>query len=210
LKSSLESIEGYFRENLGIYTFVTLIFLAGIVTGALLVRFLDETQITELSEHLSVFQDNIEEKEEEIFEPRQLLMNSYQRNIIFLIITYLLGMLWLGFPFILLILLLRGAALGFTVGFIVYDSAFQGLIFSFAAVLPHNILLVPSYIISSAVATTYSLLKLKGRFSSKHLSQSYFPQYCFLMVVMLLVVLMGGIVEAYITPALIKISLSII
>jgi stage II sporulation protein M len=200
----------YIRENLGIYTLVACFFLAGIITGSILLRFMQASQMTELSTAVLHFMDGL--KNETFFlKPLELLKVSYQKNILFLLVMWLLGLLWMGFPFILFILLLKGFSLGFTVGFLIRDYALKGMIFCLAAVLPHNIILVPAYIVAAVTATTFSLIKIKDRMKRKYIDRSqYFSQYCILMLIILFFILLGGLVEAYITPVFMRLTVNII
>lgn len=200
----------YIRENLGIYTIVTAFFLAGIILGPVLLGFLQKNQVTELSTAVGYFFDGIKNNSINILQPLVLLKTSYQKNILLLIILWVLGLLWMGSPFILLLLLIKGFAIGFTVGFMVKHYSLKGIIFCLAAILPHNILLVPVYLITGATAVTFSILKIKDRIAKKHADRSrYFQQYCIMMFVMLVLVLIGGLVEAYITPVFMQLVIDI-
>ncbi len=201
----------YIRENLGIYTVVTLFFLAGVIAGPILLGFLQESQVTELGTAMSYFFEDLKNDADTVLRPLELLKTSYQKSILLLLLLWLLGLLWMGFPFILLLLFLKGFATGFTVGFMVRHYSLKGIIFCLAAVLPHNIILVPGYLIAGATAMTFSILKVKGRFAKKHADRRlYFQQYCIMMFAVLVFALFGGLVEAYITPVFMELVINII
>lgn len=201
----------YIRENLGIYTVVTAFFLAGIIAGPILLGFLQDNQVTELGTAMSCFFDGLKNDADIVLQPLELLKTSYLKNILLLSVLWLLGLLWMGFPFILLMLLLKGFAIGFTVGFMVRHYSLKGIIFCLAAVLPHNIILVPGYLIAGATAMTFSILKIKNRLAKKHTDRRlHFQQYCMMMFAALVFVLFGGLVEAYITPVFMELVINII
>ncbi|RJX23648.1 MAG: stage II sporulation protein M [Dethiobacter sp.] len=201
----------YLRENLGIYTVVIIFFGAGIISGSVLLRFLKESQLAELNTAVSYFMEGLKNESYNMLQPLDLLKVSLQKNILFHFMLWALGFLWIGFPFILVVLALKGFALGFTVAFIVYRSALKGLIFCLAAVLPHNLLLLPAYLVAAATALTLSLLKLKERLGKKRTDRNhYYRGYCYLMLLLLVIILMGGLVEAYITPVFMRLVISII
>ncbi len=199
----------YIRENMGIYTVVTLFFLAGIVAGPIAVRLLTEKQLTDLSNAISYFLEDL--KADNILTSAELLKTSLQKNILFFCIVWALGFLWIGFPLVLTILALKGFALGFTVAFIVYRSSLKGLLFSLAALLAHNLILVPAYILISAAALTLSLLKFKDRLHKKHIDRSkFYRDYCYFALLIFSFILLGALVEAYITPVFIRLAISVL
>ncbi|MGI6309047.1 MAG: stage II sporulation protein M [Dethiobacteria bacterium] len=201
----------YIRENLGIYTLVASFFLAGIIAGALLLRFLGEGQLVELNTTITYFLKGLKSETFVPLQPAELLRTSYRKNVLFLLVIWLLGLAWFGFPLILFSLTFKGFALGFTVAFLVRLVALKGVIFCLAALLPHNLLLVPAYIAAVTTATTFSLLKLNDRLAKKRTDRShYYRQYCYFMFLILIIVLAGGLVEAYITPVFMQLTVSII
>lgn len=211
LKNFKRAFLEYIRENLGIYTIVTAFFLTGIITGSVLLRLMDENELAELYTAVSYYIDLLKNDSFEALKPLELLRASYQKDILFLLIIWLLGLLWMGSPFILVVLVLKGFALGFTVGFLVKNFALKGLIFCFAAVLPHNILLIPAYIIAAVTAASFSIIKFKDRLAKKHADKNhFFQQYNLMMFLIFLVILAGGLVEAYITPVFMRLAISVL
>ncbi len=201
----------YIRENLGIYIVVTAFFLAGLLAGPILLGFLQDGQVTELSAAMSHFFEGLKKDADTLLRPLEILKTSYQNNVPLLLALWLLGLLWMGFPFVLLLLLFKGFAIGFTVGFMVKHYSLKGIVFCLAAVLPHNIILVPVYLIAGATAMTFSILKIKSRFNKKNANRGlYFQQYCMMMFVVLVFVFFGGLVEAYVTPVFMELVVNII
>lgn len=201
----------YIRENLGIYTVVTLFFLVGIIAGPISVRFLSEKQMAELSTAVSYFLENLKSDTYNILTPVELLKTSLQKNVLFFFVVWILGFLWIGFSLVLPVLALKGFALGFTVAFIVYRSSLKGLLFCLAALLPHNLILVPAYIFSSAAALTLSLLKFKDRLHKKRPDRSkFYRDYGYFTLLIFILILLGALVEAYITPVFIRLVISVL
>jgi len=209
LQSVQRRLLEYFKNNLGIYVFVTTFFLAGIAAGALIVRFLEVDYLEELQTSFVSFLQSCQLYSRDNTDFYQLLKISYQKNFIFLAITWFLGLFWSGFPFVLLVLLLKGLALGFTVGFLVYNFALRGFFFSLAALLPHNIVLIPAFLFAAAIATTYSYMRFKHRFTSqKKPPESHFLEYSSLLLISFFIILIGGFVEAYLSPVFIQLVVS--
>lgn len=201
----------YIRENSGIYTVVTIFFLGGLVSGAIVVRFLDEKQLVELGTAVSGFLEVLKSGTNEVLAPLALLKSSLQKNTLFIIIVWVLGFLWMGFPLVLAAVATKGFALGFTVAFIVSRSSLKGMVFCLAALLPHNLFLVPAYILATAAALTLSLLKFKDRLGKRHINRSkYYRDYCYFMILIFILILFGAFVEAYITPVFMRLAAAVI
>ncbi len=201
----------YIRENSGIYTVVIIFFLGGLVSGAIVVRFLDEKQLVELGTAVSGFLEEIKIGTNEVLAPLALLKSSLQKNTLFIIIVWVLGFLWMGFPLVLAAVAAKGFALGFTVAFIVSRSSLKGMVFCLAALLPHNLFLVPAYILATAAALTLSLLKFKDRLGKRRINRSkYYRDYCYFMALIFILILFGAFVEAYITPVFMRLAAAVI
>jgi stage II sporulation protein M len=194
-------IQRYFRGNLGLSILTISSFIAGITMGTLFVRFLGAECLQKMQISLDMFFQDLRFYPDRGLDPYYILKASYRKNISFLILAWLFGFLRLGFPFVLLALLLRGLALGFTSGFLVYSFALKGLILSLA-LLPHHIILVPALLLVVAVATAYSYMNYSEKVSYKKKAQLklHFREYCIYMFLSAVLILAAGLVEAYISP----------
>ncbi|NLX91033.1 MAG: stage II sporulation protein M [Firmicutes bacterium] len=206
MKSLRRLLLEYFRDHLGIFIFATSFFLAGIVAGALILRFLKIEQLENLQSSFSAFLQSLRLGEN--LESFQLLKASYRKNISFLALTWFLGLFRPGFPLVLFTLLLKGLALGFTVGFTVYNFSLRGLLFSLAALFPHNIILIPAFLFAATTATAYSYMSRKKKFVYKKTVSNHFSEYCFYMFIVFLFILAGGLFEAYLSPVFMRLVVS--
>jgi len=107
----------------------------------------------------------------------------------------------IGLPLVLVILFTKGFALGFTVGFLVYELGWKGLIFGMASVLPPNLFLVPALLLICVAAVSFSLAVIRSRFFT--LRQSLYPQVLGYSLWALLTAALGivaSLLEVYISP----------
>lgn len=188
------------------FIFVTSFFLTGIVTGALMLRFLKIERLENLQLSFLLFLQSLRLGEN--LEPLQLLKVSYKKNISFLTLTWFLGLFRPGFPLVLFILLLKGLALGFTVGFTVYHFSLKGLLFSLAALFSHNIILIPAFLFTATTAASYSYMIYKQKFVSKKRLSNHFSEYCCYMFAAVFLILAGGLLEAYLSPIFMRLVVS--
>jgi len=192
----------YLEDNKGIIFFVFFFFGVSLIAGALLVRFMEAQQLAELNHAFLVLGETLgKQTEEPLLYSTSLLKASFQKNLGLLLLMWLWGYIWFGFPFVLLLMLYKGFSLGFTVSFLVCRWSAQGVLFALLAVLPHNLLFVPAFIGTAAGAGTYSLLKCRERFKDIYFDQKkHSTNHNFFIAVMFLLALLGSIVEAFVTP----------
>ncbi|MDA8353274.1 MAG: stage II sporulation protein M [Firmicutes bacterium] len=95
--------------------------------------------------------------------------------------------------------------IGFTVGFLVNQLSWEGLWFSFLAVVPHNLLLVPSLIIVAVSGIAFSILLVKNRLIQRR--GTIYPQflsYSILVTAMACIMVFASLFEAYLSPVLMR------
>ncbi|HAP31774.1 MAG TPA: hypothetical protein DCQ14_01770 [Firmicutes bacterium] len=92
-----QDILAYFRDNPGIFIFMTLVIIAGVACGALLVRFLDEGPLQEITVTLNRFFADLKEEENNFLTAPELLRVSYYRNGALLLLIWALGFFSAGF-----------------------------------------------------------------------------------------------------------------
>lgn len=191
----------YVKKNNLIFLGVIFIFVLGVIVGSMAVKSLTLGQKKELLECLSSFMtclssDNVENP--------SFFAVAWQELKSFCCI-WLLGTTVIGLPFALLILLVKGFIIGFTVGFLTQQMIVKGIIFAVLAVLPHNLLAVPVYIVASAAAVSFSFFLLKKRLQhKKHSVWPCFLGYSFFMFLLCGLLILSIGLEVYVTPGLMK------
>jgi len=127
----------YLRANIVAYFFMTLIFIIGVVVGALAVKTLPEEQKLELVGYLKVFFQGLVQTSATA-DTAELFRNAALNNIKTIGLMWILGFTIVGLPFVLFIVFTRGFVIGFTVGFLINEYIMKGLVFALASILPHN------------------------------------------------------------------------
>ncbi|NLJ33659.1 MAG: stage II sporulation protein M [Firmicutes bacterium] len=198
-------LQDYLRENLGLYLFVILLFTIGVTFGALAIKTLDGEQKAELFSHLELFIQGIDLTI--VSESNLPLQQSLQGNIKTMGLIWLLGLLVLGLPLVLLMLFTKGFALGFTVGFLVQELGYKGIIFSVASVLPPNILLIPALIMMCVAAISFSLLIIRSRLALR--KRGLYRQVLAFSSTAVLAIAMGliaSLIEVFVCPVFINLA----
>ncbi|MTT31212.1 stage II sporulation protein M [Terrilactibacillus sp. BCM23-1] len=192
------------QENLPIYTFVVVLFLMGVIFGAIIVNSLPYESKKDLYTYISRFFTELSKGN--VASPQNMLAESFTNYVQYMGFMWILGLSVIGLPIIFILLFLKGIVLGFTVGFLVNQMGFHGFWVSLASVFPQNVFIVPLFIITGAVSISFSL-KMFRQLLMKTRKAPLWPQfirYGLFMVLVCLVLLFVSTYEAYISPVIIR------
>jgi len=194
----------HLREYSSIYLFVVVLFLMGVIFGAVIVNSLSFTQKEDLFYYLSQFFGQAAKGE--VNAARDLFLQSFFHNSKFIGLIWILGISIIGLPIILIMLFIKGVTVGFTVGFLVNQMEWNGFLLSFVSILPQNLIIIPVFIIMAALSVMFSLRMIRNQFMKK-ISQPVLPlffRYVFSFLAALVIVAGAAGIEALISPALLK------
>lgn len=199
-----QNIGGYLKANIVAYFFMILIFVIGVVVGALAVKILPDEQKTELISYLHIFFTGLTQGTENLANGGNMISSVMFNNAKTIVLMWILGFTIVGIPFVLFILFTRGFIIGFTVGFLVNEYVMRGLLFAFASVLPHNFFAIPAVLVMGVSATKFSLLLVRRKTYGKINLWYEAAGYSVLCMVMLVVMLLAALLEVYISPVFMK------
>lgn len=177
-------------------------FITGIMVGAAAVHLLSEERLMELNGFLEVSLAGLASAPPD---HRLIAQKALGQNVGYMLLIGFLGLTPIGLPLVLMLVGLRGFMLGFTVGFLVTERQAAGILLSCLTLLPQNFFYVPALVIAATVASAFSLQLMRGRPSAFYLGMGL-QLLDYLVVQMLAVTLtgIGGLVEGYLTPALLR------
>jgi stage II sporulation protein M len=192
------------KDHLSIFIFIMVLFLMGIIFGAIIVNSLSLPQKEDLFYYLSQFFGEL--KQGKVSASSEMFVYSFKENAKFIILMWILGISIIGLPLILILLFIKGIVIGFTVGFLVSQTGWQGFMLACVSVLPQNIILVPVTIIMASCAVIISIKMIKRQFlkSSREKLRPYFIQYSMLLGMALLSFIVAALIEAFLSPGLMK------
>lgn len=204
MKNIKSYLSTYFKNNLFLYI-ITIIFLAiGITTGSYSIKALNQLQRSDL---LQYFNNFIKIAKEQTIDSQNLFFISLRNNYIFVLAMWLFGMTYIGIPVLIGLITLKGFLIGYTVGFIIDEMSLDGIAFSTAAVLPQNLFMIPGYIllcVNCMVFSLYIIKRHKNRYGSL---MEKIAQYSVSCILLSLIILAGSVIEAYVVPYLIKLTI---
>ncbi|NBI06615.1 stage II sporulation protein M [Senegalia massiliensis] len=195
----------HFKKNIFVYLSIIITIMIGISAGVITIKIMSESQTSDLYSFLNNFFEIIENEE---VQNTMLLKDSIMNNLKTTIIIWVMGIIVIGLPITFTIILLRGFTIGFTIGFMIDNFGFKGFLLSFLTLIPPNIFIIPGLIIVSSLSTIYSINFIKNRKKPQRentLKEIF--RFSFFVFLSLIAFLFAGIIEAYITPYLIKIIL---
>ncbi|GAB2573970.1 stage II sporulation protein M [Gracilibacillus alcaliphilus] len=182
-----------------IYLFTVILFITGIVFGAIIVNSMTFIQKEDLFFYLERF--FLGYLQEDSISQLELFKNALFYHIQFLALIFFLGIAVIGVPIIWVLLFVKGVAIGFTVGFFVNQLGWQGLLFSFASIATQNLIIIPVYIIACSLAMIFSISILQSIFSRRYkqpIVQSFF-RYSTAFICFMVIISLAAFMESFVS-----------
>jgi stage II sporulation protein M len=197
-------VASYFREHSSIFLFIVILFLMGVIFGAIVVNSMSITQKEDLFYYLSQFFGQISNGK--VAENNDIFLQSFFHNSKFIGLIWLLGISIIGLPVILILLFIKGMVVGFTVGFLVSQLGWKGFMLAFVSILPQNLIIIPVFILMAALSVIFSLRMIKRQFLKKYGQpiMPFFKRYIFAIITAVIFISAASGVEAYLSPWLMK------
>jgi stage II sporulation protein M len=194
----------YLRENSSMYLFVIVLFLIGVIFGAVIVNSLSFAQKEDLFYYLNEFFGQLNNGK--IAEESDLFRQSFFHNSKFIGLMWILGISIIGLPVILILLFMKGMVVGFTVGFLVNQMGWAGFFLAFVSILPQNFIIIPVFIVTASVTVMFSLKMIQRQFLKKY-GQPFLPlikNYVGTFLISLICIGIAAAIEAYLSPVFMK------
>jgi stage II sporulation protein M len=194
----------YFREHSSIFLFIVVLFLMGVIFGAIVVNSMSITQKEDLFYYLSQFFGQV--SDEKIAGNNELFLQSFFHNSKFIGLMWILGVSIIGLPVILVLLFSKGMVVGFTVGFLVSQMGWKGFMLALVSILPQNLIIIPVFIMMAALSVIFSMRMIKKQFLKKYAQPilPFFKRYIFALIVAVIFIAVASGIEAYLSPWLMK------
>ncbi|HHW32402.1 MAG TPA: stage II sporulation protein M [Clostridiaceae bacterium] len=187
------------------YIMLIMALVTGISAGAFTVNGLSAIQREELTNYIHGF---LSLMDNQVIDSNELLRLAMLENAKIVLILWTLGVMIIGIPFIFAVIGIKGFIVGFSSGIIIKTLGFKGILFSLFALLPKEVLILPALIAIGVNGMNFSINIIKNK-SIKHMFKENlkadFFAYCFVTLFFSLFIVLGTLVEAYITPVLIRI-----
>ncbi|MFD1065307.1 stage II sporulation protein M [Oceanobacillus locisalsi] len=194
---------GHIKRHTTVYLFTSLLFLTGIVFGAILVNSMDFVQKQNLFFYLERFFTQ-QINDGEVIGRKDIFIQSLLYHIKYLSVMILLALSMIGLPVIWVMVFMKGLVVGFSVGFMVSQLGGQGLLLSAISIAPQNLLIIPIYIVAGSVAMVFSI-GLWQKLLLKHHHQEVLPPFIRLLIIFIILIAaaaLAALMEAYLSNTL--------
>ncbi len=199
----LSNTNRHLQDNASLYVFVIILFMMGVIFGAIVVNSLNFAQKQDLFYYLSQFFKDVASGNET--NNAHIWTQSYIDNMKYVALIAVLGISVIGLPLILILLFLKGMVVGFTVGFLVNQMGWSGFLLASGSMMPQNLIVVPCFIIMGMSAMAFSIRLIRKQFSRR--GEAMMPiikQYMFVVGCIAVLFILAASIEAYISPYLLK------
>lgn len=198
------AILDYIKENFLILIVCVFIFIIGIISGGIMSLTLSLDSSRLLFEYIQGFMELL--RSENILDSYELFISSLNKKLTLIGAIWILGFTIIGIPLIFILVFIKGFILGFTVTFLTSTMSFNGFLFSFIAVMPHNILFIPVFFLMSIAAISFSIMLLKNHLAKRDFNLSVeLINYMVIVIITTGVTIFASLIEAYITPTFMNI-----
>lgn len=197
----------HIKTNIAIYLFMTTLLMTGIVFGAIIVNSMNFVQKQDLFFHVNQFLVKLTNGEPIV--SKDILQKSFSFHMQYLFVILLLGLTIIGIPLIWLFVFLKGLVIGFSVGFIVNQLGFKGLVLATVSIAPQNMLIIPIYIVAASLANLFSILlfqKITSRTSSPPIGRPL-VQYVTAFSLLFVAAFFGSLIETFISYEAVKFAI---
>ncbi len=190
------------RRGIVLGLLVLAVFVAGVAAGSVTVNFLPAQEKSDLGRFLdgSMAQllDGGAAVPSEVVFGRALAHHLKTAGLL-----WVLGLFLPGIPLILVLLFMRGFLTGFTVGFLVYQRGWNGLLMAMAVLVPPNLVAVPALLAIGVAGIAHALRRrpvLPGRpgLSPELVTYTLFTG------AMALLLVVASLLEGYLAPFVLR------
>ncbi|GIP32304.1 stage II sporulation protein M [Paenibacillus sp. J2TS4] len=195
----------YSKDQLSYYVFVSILFITGVIFGAVMVNALTLEQKQEIVRHLGHFFHTIDTGAEGDVAAKQTFFQAVSLNLKWVALIWILGLSVIGLPFIFALDFIKGVLIGFSVGFMVGQFSWKGMLFALTSIAPQNMVLIPVIVAASVAAMSFSIQLVKNRFIQR--TGSVYPlfiKYSTTTLTLALAVVIVSLFEAYVSPIMMK------
>lgn len=208
MKKYMDKLKSNIRINKNLFVFLVVIIAVGVAAGSIFVTLLCDSDKVMVSDYLNNFLNNLKTNN---LNYNGTLINTIIFTLGAALLIWLLGISVIGFLLILLFLFIKAFSLGFSIGSIIINFNFKGVLIAGAYIVPHHIINMMIYLLISSYALVLSY-RLINSFTKKQTFEfkSVFNRYLFILGFSLIILLISVLYEVYGAPKLISFIISIL
>ncbi|MFC7060526.1 stage II sporulation protein M [Halobacillus seohaensis] len=210
MQRGVRMVQKDLNNHMSIFVFIFVLFIMGMVFGAIIVNSMNFVQKEDLFFYLKQFFEQMIDMNS--LDKTTLLKESILYHVKYMLLLFLLGISIVGMPIITVLLFIKGLVIGFSVGFLVNQMGWYGLLLSSASIAPQNLLIIPVYLLAGALALLFSLTLCKQLFI-KRVHQPIlqaFAKYSALFGILLVFLIAASLVEVFVAHPLLEVAVKLV
>lgn len=198
-----EATAKHLQDNLWLYVLSAVCMCTGVVLGVYTVKYMNGFDKSDLLSYLTSFVKSDGAKNINYY---GIFLETIKNNIPVMVVIWFLGLTMIGIPIILVIDVIKGFTIGFTVTFFVNGLGLKGIWIALLSIIPQNIIYIPCIMIASVIGMEFSFRLIRDnskRMWTKSISSKIFS-YTVFFIILNVVMIVGFLFETYITPSIIR------
>ena len=196
----------YFNKNLFVFLFVLV--MVGLFAGALFSVILSDSDKKMVSDYLNNFLLNLSSDKINF---NISFFNTLIFTLGFALLIWVFGLSIVGVLFVLPFLFFFFFILGFSVGSILLNFKFKGVVLSLLYVIPHHVINLLIYILICAYSIMISYRMVTCMCKKKNFDFKLFmSKYSFILIFSLVILFITSLYESFILPYVLKFVFNII
>lgn len=194
--------------NKRINLFVFFIILLGIISGAIFLVTLNETDKELVVNQITNFMTNINDNN---INNLMAFKNSIIENIIYIIIIWIFGMSIIGIIFNIFIIYLKGFILGFTLASFFFIYKYKGILAGLIYIFPTNIINIIVTMIIGVYSIILTILLWKVIFMKDRSNSigKFLKKYLLVLLICIVLISISSLCESYLVPSLFKLAIKL-
>jgi len=193
LRGSAYTLEPY----LSLYIFLFVLFVIGVIFGAIMVGSLSFIQKQDLLFFVQQYFFTFTEQSQSL--SFRDIFSTFWTHGKYVTFIFLFGLSVIGLPIVWFLLFAKGVVIGFTVGFLVNQLTWEGFLLSIGSIAPQNLFIIPAYLLVVASSMIFSMHIIKmlmtrsrHQYTFAQASSLYFKSF----MIVLSIVFVGSIIES--------------
>lgn len=198
-------IKIFIRDRLPLLIFVVFIFIIGIIFGTIAVSAVDYSLRQDIFHYFNDFMYRFDSLE---YSSANFFIESIKFNLFNIFMIWIFSISVILMPLIPVLIFIKGFVLGFTVGFLIKEYSFKGIVIAMSAVFPQNIIIIPAYILAGVMGIFFSIRLIKYYRRLERLDAHNFMTYSLRMFMLAFLISIASFLETYISPLLFQFAIS--
>lgn len=191
-----------FTVNKKMLLFLGILFIIGILTGAIFITILKQTDKELVNTYLQEFIDNLSNNPIDYINS---LKNIALNNFVLIIGVWLLGISIIGIPVIIGIFFAKSFVIGFAIGSMILKCHVKGCLLSFIYIFPHYLLTIFILSFVSIYALSFSFKMVDSVIKKKTIDfKVVMNKYIHVLLLSIIGIIFTTLWETFITPYLLK------